>query len=153
MKTFSYRFTCASIEQDGEVYFFEAEHDGVRLVKIGHTVKGSKRIYQLKSDYPGGRVLAAVKGGTIEEYVLHRMFGADCHSGEWFRSTPRLMNLIAGVVIDGVLPCDAQYAAAQFRIAGRALANAEEALRARKPHQPAPGVYDPIQHARNLGEL
>lgn len=23
----------------------------------------------------------------------------------------------------------------------------------RKPHQPAPGVYDPIQHARNLGEL
>jgi len=25
--------------------------------------------------------------------------------------------------------------------------------RGRVSHQPAPGVYDPIQHARNLGEL
>jgi hypothetical protein len=83
------------------VYFIRCNE----FVKIGITLDVKKRLASLQSSCPYPlELLAAAKGGSLEEYAMHARFRAELVRGEWFNLTVRLQDYIQGVKDGSSLP-------------------------------------------------
>jgi hypothetical protein len=120
-----FRIEATKFDSFGEIYFFEAP-DG--LTKIGFSANVRSRGYQLATNAKGGRIVARVPGGHVEEYVIHRMLAAHVSHGEWFRSSEALEALISGCQRRGLLPAPVQALADQLRAGARLMLEASASL-------------------------
>lgn len=78
------------------VYFIEAV--GLGLVKIGYTADLTERLRKLAPGCPAPlRLLGTVPGGLEIERHYHERLAACRTRGEWFRLSPALEAVIAGI--------------------------------------------------------
>ena len=71
------------------VYFVRRPCDG--LVKIGFSGNPDGRIYTLKSQFPGLKVLRIADGDSRSERAVHKMFASSRVVGEWFMMDPAML--------------------------------------------------------------
>jgi hypothetical protein len=81
------------------VYFVQDGGPGGHI-KIGFTAGNPhSRIAQFRTGNPRPlTLLASIPGGEAEEKALHKRFESLRESGEWFRSDPRLLGFIQGML-------------------------------------------------------
>jgi len=75
----------------GFTYFVR---DG-ELIKIGFTERPSRRLRQLKREFPDLELLSVVPGVVSGEFETHQRFDHLRSHGEWFRAEPELLDFIA----------------------------------------------------------
>lgn len=78
------------------VYFIRRKNDASGLIKIGVTSDLSSRLSTIATMVPEGcDVLCSIPGGRDLEGYFHSAFEDDRVSGEWFRPSDSLVQLIA----------------------------------------------------------
>lgn len=76
------------------IYFIQAA-DGTGLIKIGYSASPKRRLksIQLMSPMPL-KILKTIKGDKKTESYIHKQFGGLRRHGEWFESSPILLEAI-----------------------------------------------------------
>lgn len=69
--------------------YFAAAEDGP--IKIGSSRQPNRRVYDLRRDTPGLKLLARATGGAERESYYHRLFEEHCVGGEWFERHPDIL--------------------------------------------------------------
>ncbi len=78
----------------GQIYFIQQGDNGA--IKIGYSTNPEKRLQTLRTASPLPlRILKIIVGGKTKEKDLHRQFAHLQMDGEWFQSTPELLEYIA----------------------------------------------------------
>jgi hypothetical protein len=87
------------------VYFIRATHTG--LIKIGLSDEPWRRIRQLQAVNADDLVMLGFRIGSLElEHAYHIRFKAHRQQGEWFMSTPELMEEVAAARATRGMPFD-----------------------------------------------
>lgn len=82
-------------ESECVVYFISCDQPDYPI-KVGSTTNVEKRLAQIQNACPWPlRVLAVAAGGSSVEREIHRAFREDRLSGEWFKRTNGLMEIIS----------------------------------------------------------
>lgn len=81
---------------DSVVYFAESQWEGMGSVfKIGFSTNLERRADALRVGHPSLRIVASAPGDYGVEQVVHSLFQKERFQGEWFKSSPGIVNLAA----------------------------------------------------------
>lgn len=80
-------------KKESWVYFIESKDSG--LIKIGYSINPKQRFGSIKTMSPEHlELIGMMPGGKTEESELHKRFGESRAHGEWFTSSPELLDFI-----------------------------------------------------------